>query len=576
MPRRAAKAVLTACILLVALVFSQAALASEAPVAKLGSTGTVVHTIHVRLAQLQFMKSVPAADKFSKQTQAAVKTFQTANGIKASGVVYEDTYRMLTSPNAVSYPAHIENLKDKQNVLGGKGEYVGQTQKKLQSLGYYSGKVNKKYTAKTKSSVMYFQLANNLPQTGSADRITRAVLFGDAPKSCTQYETETHIIRLAKNSTGAEVTYLQNQLVGYGYLAVASKTTGTFDAATSNAVSLIQEANGIKATGVATRETRILLNSGNAVTYTAFVAKLRTRQLTKGDTGAAVKLLQSRLKELYYYGGPISGKFDAATVKAVTNFQIYSMPAAGMTISSGSKGKVGAVTLRALYSTPLIKSRIDAYGFVIGDTGSAVREYQQDLYDLGYLPYYSGKVNGTVGTKTIAATKLFQKANGLTVSGVPTLATREKAASPGALSLSDYRSSTSSSAKAEKLVNGALKLLGRPYSSNANPPKSFDCSRFTKYCFAQVGVSLNGEVSKQYRQAASKYKHIASASALKRGDLVYFDTQKDKTPGHAAIWLGKVSGKYCFVHASSAKGKVVVSEYSEWYQKRFVGGVRVF
>lgn len=57
----------------------------------------------------------------------------------------------------------------------------------------------------------------------------------------------------------------------------------------------------------------------------------------------------------------------------------------------------------------------DAAVYKKGSTGSVVTQIQQKLSDWGY---YSGKIDGIYGSKTVEAVKYFQRKNGLTVDGI--------------------------------------------------------------------------------------------------------------------------------------------------------------
>lgn len=57
----------------------------------------------------------------------------------------------------------------------------------------------------------------------------------------------------------------------------------------------------------------------------------------------------------------------------------------------------------------------DAAAYKKGSTGSVVTQIQQKLSDWGY---YSGKIDGIYGSKTVEAVKYFQRKNGLTVDGI--------------------------------------------------------------------------------------------------------------------------------------------------------------
>ncbi|MBQ6595286.1 MAG: C40 family peptidase [Clostridia bacterium] len=126
------------------------------------------------------------------------------------------------------------------------------------------------------------------------------------------------------------------------------------------------------------------------------------------------------------------------------------------------------------------------------------------------------------------------------------------------------------SSKTGKLLIVARSLLGRPYSSSANPPSSFDCSRFVSYCYKQIGVSVS-PVAKTL--GYSKHTRITSISALKAGDIVVFNTNPndDDLSDHVGIYIG--SGQ--FVHASSSGGKVMISSFTKYYKGCFSWGLRV-
>lgn len=127
-----------------------------------------------------------------------------------------------------------------------------------------------------------------------------------------------------------------------------------------------------------------------------------------------------------------------------------------------------------------------------------------------------------------------------------------------------YSPSMSDSDKLDYLVYYAKQLDGRPYSSSPNPPSSFDCSRFVKYCYAAIGVSLSGSAKEQgYDDGMTK---ITSISGLKTGDIVCFNTNTsdDDLCDHTGIYIGDGY----FIHASSSSGRVLVSTLSSGYYKR--------
>ena len=73
----------------------------------------------------------------------------------------------------------------------------------------------------------------------------------------------------------------------------------------------------------------------------------------------------------------------------------------------------------------------------------------------------------------------------------------------------------------------AMQYLGSPYVYGGSSPAGFDCSGFTQFVFAHVGISLPHSSSAQGRMTA-----IAPEAALP-GDLVVTDGG-----GHVGIYLG--------------------------------------
>lgn len=127
--------------------------------------------------------------------------------------------------------------------------------------------------------------------------------------------------------------------------------------------------------------------------------------------------------------------------------------------------------------------------------------------------------------------------------------------------------------KVEYAIYIAQNLLGAPYSDTPDPPKTFDCSKFTVYCYGKTGsVTLQGSARAQGYDG--RFARIDSIGSLKRGDLVCFDTVgDDDVSDHVGIYLGKGY----FIHASSAKRKIVVSTLaSGYYYQKFSWGVRIF
>ena len=109
-----------------------------------------------------------------------------------------------------------------------------------------------------------------------------------------------------------------------------------------------------------------------------------------------------------------------------------------------------------------------------------------------------------------------------------------------------------------EIVSLAQQYLGVPYVYGGSSPRGFDCSGFTMYIFAQVGVKLPHGATSQLSYGAS-----VSRSELQPGDLVFFQDY-GAVASHVGIYIGGDQ----FIHASSSSGNsrcVTVSSLAESY-----------
>lgn len=123
--------------------------------------------------------------------------------------------------------------------------------------------------------------------------------------------------------------------------------------------------------------------------------------------------------------------------------------------------------------------------------------------------------------------------------------------------------------KCVRITSAAKEKLGKRYvwgaSGNGN---TYDCSSFVKYVYKKNGINLPRTSINQ-----SKFgKHI-ERSQLEKGDLIFFDTSKKRKGyvNHVGIYLGDNK----FIHASSAKKKVVITSLDKnFYSNRYKGARR--
>lgn len=123
--------------------------------------------------------------------------------------------------------------------------------------------------------------------------------------------------------------------------------------------------------------------------------------------------------------------------------------------------------------------------------------------------------------------------------------------------------------KFSSLPDTAQQKIGKKYVWGAVGPHTFDCSGLSTYVYKQKGITLPRTANAQSRTGQS-----IERESLLPGDLVFFDTSRNKTKGvnHVGIYIGNNR----FIHASSAKHQVIETSLdSAFYKTSYRGAKRV-
>ena len=538
-----------------------------------GDQGNAVKQVQERLKYLGYYKNTVDGN-YGNVTVTAVKAFQKKNGLTEDGVVSATTLKKLNSTSAIAANGKKASELDKESsasndgVLksGSKGPEVKALQERLKELGYYKSTCDGSYGSVTISAVKAFQKNNGLTQDGVAGATTLKKLnsssaVGANDKTSSDKEETKDDGTLKAGSTGTEVKALQERLKELGYYKYTCDSS--YGTRTVEAVKAFQKNNGLTQDGVAGATTLKKLNSSSAVGANDKTSsdKEETKDdgtLKAGSTGTEVKALQERLKELGYYKYTCDSSYGTRTVEAVKAFQKKN----GLT----ADGVAGPATLKKLNSSSAVgandktssdkEETKDDGTLKSGSKGTAVKELQERLKELGY---YSYGCDGDFGERTVTAVKAFQKKNGLIADGIVGATTLKKLNSDSAvnaqgkttveLKTSQTLQSGDSGAQV-KALQTRLKELGY-YTNTVDSDYGYRTSQAVSDFQRANGLTVNGTANSTTlkklvsssaisKSAADKKEEGSSSSTIKTERLDWFKNGKSVFAGRPTIQIKDV------------------------------------
>ncbi|MEE0298512.1 MAG: peptidoglycan-binding protein [Christensenellales bacterium] len=235
---------------------------------------------------------------FGSKTEAAVMSFQKANGLSADGIAGSKTLAKIATALGNSSSSSSSNSSSSNSSSssaasssllkqGTKSEAVRTLQQNLKTLGYYTGSVTGNFGPLTKEAVYSFQKANGLSADGVAGEKTLAAISsklkggsssgssnnsssssssGSNSSSSSTSSLLNTSITLQQGTKNDEVLKLQNMLASLGFYT--GNKTGNFGEKTADAVIAYQKSKGLTADGIAGKKTLAAINadySGSSV-----------------------------------------------------------------------------------------------------------------------------------------------------------------------------------------------------------------------------------------------------------------------------------------------------------------------
>ena len=350
--------------------------------------------VQQRLIDLGYLQGAADGVIGPKSTDA-LKLFQRLNGLKADGKPGDATLEALFSAGAIALPATLSS--------GSKGPEVLKLQQRLIQFGFLEGEPDESYGQSTASAVRAFQqhlieqgYSDGITADGSASPLTQYCLYSD------QYST--YLRDVVPGESDGEALRIERRLHQLGYVDLTPDDV--LDDTSLIALELFKEQAGFDTAGVADKETQDALFDADAPVAEYCVP----HDIASGDSGQVVRDVEDAL----VYGGIMlrmpSGKYNSALEDAIERLHAY------LTAQDDPNAELfadpKALTAQAVESLVdgLLSYRIDS-----ADSEAEIKRVQSRLYTLCYLEKIG--VDGLLGSGTRAALKEFQAANDLAKTG---------------------------------------------------------------------------------------------------------------------------------------------------------------
>ena len=334
-------------------------------------------------------------------------------------------------------------------------------------------------------------------------------------KTASSSSSSSSATRLEKGSTGSAVKDLQTKLKKLGYYD--AYVDGDYGDTTVAAVKAFQKKYNLTADGIAGKETLKKLDS----VYENANNDKDDDSLRMGDSGSAVKDLQTKLKKLGYYSGTVDSTFGSGTYAAVRAFQKkYNLTADGV---------AGSETLKKLDSAyKNADSDKDDDSLRKGATGSAVKDLQTKLKKLGF---YNASIDGDYGDTTVAAVKAFQKKYNLTADGVAGSETLKK------LDTAYKNADSNTSTDDDSLRKGATGTAVKTLQTNLKK-----LGFYTAYVDGSFGSTTERAVKAFQKKYGLTADGVAGSATLKKIESAVASASSGKITTERLDWFN--GGKY--------------------------------
>ena len=312
-----------------------------------GRFGDDVVTLQQQLISAGFTPKGGADGHFGPATEAALKAFQEAEGLAASGVADEVTVAHLLIPaqeasdgvsgdTPVMEPETPSLAPEIAELAGVANGSVGAAAKAVQQLLIDAGielrgGADGAFGPVSQAALKSFQNSRGLEATGVADEATLLALTatgatqteGDDESAVAVPSEFSQLVGLRPGALGDSVAALQRRLLDLG-ITVRGGADGIFGPATASSLKTFQEERNLEATGIVDEATALQLSQASSENVNGEEeAKGSTLGFgVYGEQSNRVQSLQNALIQAnIVVRGGADGVFGSATAAAVMAFQ---------------------------------------------------------------------------------------------------------------------------------------------------------------------------------------------------------------------------------------------------------------
>ncbi|SEN50273.1 NlpC/P60 family protein [Flavobacterium sp. CF108] len=116
----------------------------------------------------------------------------------------------------------------------------------------------------------------------------------------------------------------------------------------------------------------------------------------------------------------------------------------------------------------------------------------------------------------------------------------------------------------KNLIETATDNIGVKYKAGGTTKSGFDCSGLVYNTFESENIKLPRSSFEQ-----AKIGKVIPLNDAKKGDLIFFKTNKSKQINHVGLITEVNSDEIKFIHSSTSKGVIISSTKEAYYKNSF-------